>query len=64
MVRSENKNGDAVRALLPELARSRIEVFRDFSYFCDGTIEYEQEYPFEVEIRFRPPRSDLGFFVV
>jgi GNAT superfamily N-acetyltransferase len=44
MVRIENKSGDALRVLLPELARLRIEVFRDFPYLYDGTAEYEQDY--------------------
>jgi GNAT superfamily N-acetyltransferase len=44
MVRIETKSGDALRALLPQLARLRITVFRDFPYLYDGTIEYEEEY--------------------
>jgi GNAT superfamily N-acetyltransferase len=44
MVRIENKNGDALRVLVPELAQLRIEVFRDFPYLYDGSVEYEQEY--------------------
>ena len=31
-------------AALPALARLRIEVFRDWPYLYDGTLEYEQKY--------------------
>ena len=33
-----------LRAFLPDLARLRIEVFRDFPYLYDGTVEYEEKY--------------------
>jgi len=33
-----------LKSFLPDLARLRIEVFRDFPYLYDGTIEYEQHY--------------------
>lgn len=33
-----------LRAFLPDLARLRIEVFRDFPYLYDGTVEYEERY--------------------
>jgi GNAT superfamily N-acetyltransferase len=36
--------GDKLRAALPELARLRIAVFRDFPYLYDGTIAYEMGY--------------------
>ncbi len=36
--------GSALLPVLPELARLRIEVFRDFPYLYDGTIDYEQSY--------------------
>lgn len=36
--------GDKIRAILPDLARLRIEVFRDWPYLYDGTLEYEQKY--------------------
>ena len=31
-------------AYLPDLARLRIQVFRDFPYLYDGTVEYEEKY--------------------
>ena len=40
----ERKSGKALIPYIPELARLRIEVFRDFPYLYDGTIEYEQKY--------------------
>ncbi len=40
----EALSGVALTPALPELARLRIEVFRDFPYLYDGTIEYEQAY--------------------
>ena len=33
-----------LRAFLPDLARLRIEVFRDFPYLYDGSVEYEEKY--------------------
>jgi GNAT superfamily N-acetyltransferase len=33
-----------LRAFLPDLAHLRIEVFRDFPYLYDGTVEYEEKY--------------------
>ena len=33
-----------LRAFLPDLARLRIQVFRDFPYLYDGTTEYEEKY--------------------
>ena len=42
MVRIETKSGDALPAFLPELARLRIDVFRDFPYLYDGVIEHEE----------------------
>lgn len=36
--------GAAVRAVLPDLARLRIEVFRDWPYLYQGTYDYEQDY--------------------
>lgn len=36
--------GDALRAALPEVARLRITVFRDWPYLYDGDMEYEAEY--------------------
>ncbi|MCP2015342.1 GNAT superfamily N-acetyltransferase [Deinococcus sp. HSC-46F16] len=37
-------SGEALRAALPDLARLRTEVFRDFPYLYDGTPEYEERY--------------------
>ena len=36
--------GDALRTALPDLARLRIEVFRDWPYLYDGSYDYEREY--------------------
>jgi len=36
--------GDDIKAVLPDLARLRIAVFRDWPYLYDGTLEYEEEY--------------------
>jgi GNAT superfamily N-acetyltransferase len=36
--------GDEMRTVLPDLARLRIVVFRDWPYLYDGTLEYEEEY--------------------
>ena len=36
--------GEEIKAVLPDLARLRIIVFRDWPYLYDGTLEYEQEY--------------------
>jgi GNAT superfamily N-acetyltransferase len=36
--------GEAIRALLPELARLRLAVFREYPYLYEGTPEYEQHY--------------------
>lgn len=43
-VRVEPLTGSALLHALPELARLRITVFRDWPYLYDGTIEYEQRY--------------------
>lgn len=40
----ETLTGSALVAALPELARLRIEVFRDFPYLYDGTLDYEEAY--------------------
>lgn len=37
-------SGDALVAYIPELARLRIEVFRDFPYLYDGDTDYEKKY--------------------
>ncbi|MGE0699403.1 MAG: GNAT family N-acetyltransferase [Hyphomicrobiaceae bacterium] len=36
--------GPSIRAVLPDLARLRIEVFRDWPYLYDGSYDYEQDY--------------------
>jgi hypothetical protein len=43
-----------LRAFLPDLARLRIQVFRDFPYLYDGTVEYEEKY---LETYLRCPES-------
>jgi GNAT superfamily N-acetyltransferase len=40
----EPLTGDALQRALPELARLRISVFRDWPYLYDGTFGYEQGY--------------------
>ncbi|MEI7866442.1 MAG: GNAT family N-acetyltransferase [Candidatus Methylumidiphilus sp.] len=37
-------SGKAVEPWIPELARLRITVFRDFPYLYDGTLAYEENY--------------------
>ena len=36
--------GEDIVAVLPELARLRITVFRDWPYLYDGSLAYEQTY--------------------
>ncbi|MBS8260444.1 N-acetyltransferase [Roseibium polysiphoniae] len=36
--------GDELEAALPDLAKLRIKIFRDWPYLYDGTMEYEQAY--------------------
>ena len=43
-VRLEPLAGPALRRWLPELARLRIEVFREFPYLYDGALAYEENY--------------------
>lgn len=43
-LRVETLTGQGLVAILPELARLRIEVFRDFPYLYDGTVAYEEGY--------------------
>lgn len=40
----ERLTGPALTSALPELARLRMAVFRDWPYLYDGTLEYEQSY--------------------
>ncbi len=37
-------SGAALKDYIPDLARLRIAVFRDFPYLYDGSIEYEEQY--------------------
>ena len=43
-VRIERLTGERLQALLPDLARLRIAVFRAFPYLYDGSLEYEERY--------------------
>jgi GNAT superfamily N-acetyltransferase len=43
-LRVESLTGTAVRAAIPELARLRVAVFRDWPYLYDGTVNYETAY--------------------
>lgn len=43
-LRVESLTGPAVRAAIPELARLRVAVFRDWPYLYDGTVNYETAY--------------------
>ena len=44
MIRTETLTGAAVTAVLDDLARLRISVFRDWPYLYDGDLEYERNY--------------------
>jgi len=37
-------SGEAIRQYIPDLARLRIEVFREFPYLYDGELAYEKRY--------------------
>lgn len=43
-IRIERLSGDKLVKYIPELARLRIEVFRDFPYLYDGDYGYEEKY--------------------
>lgn len=43
-IRIERWSGKKLEEYIPELARLRIEVFRDFPYLYDGDYEYEEKY--------------------
>ena len=43
-VRFERLTGARLQALLPDLARLRITVFRAFPYLYDGSLDYEERY--------------------
>jgi len=40
----ETLAGEAVASAIPDLARLRIAVFRDFPYLYDGDLDYERKY--------------------
>ena len=40
----ESLTGDAIKSVLPDLARLRIVVFRDWPYLYDGSLAYEEDY--------------------
>ncbi len=44
MLRIVKKSDDALRALLPQLGQLRIDVFRDWPYLYDGTLDSETSY--------------------
>ncbi len=43
-IKIERWSGKALEKYIPELARLRIEVFRDFPYLYDGDYDYEEKY--------------------
>jgi GNAT superfamily N-acetyltransferase len=43
-IRIETLTGERLKAHLPDVARLRIEVFRDFPYLYDGNLDYEARY--------------------
>lgn len=43
-LRVERLTGSALADAVPELARLRMTVFRDWPYLYDGTFAYEQNY--------------------
>ncbi len=43
-LRIERLTGSALASTVPELARLRMTVFRDWPYLYDGTLDYEQDY--------------------
>lgn len=43
-IRIERCSGPALEKYIPDLARLRIQVFREFPYLYDGNIEYEKKY--------------------
>ncbi len=40
----ESLTGEAIKSVLPDLARLRIVVFRDWPYLYDGSLAYEEDY--------------------
>jgi GNAT superfamily N-acetyltransferase len=43
-LRIERVSGEGLERYIPDLARLRIEVFREFPYLYDGTLDHEREY--------------------
>jgi GNAT superfamily N-acetyltransferase len=43
-IRIERWSGPALEQFIPELARLRIQVFREFPYLYDGNLDYEKKY--------------------
>lgn len=43
-IRIERFSGKAMEPFIPELARLRIQVFREFPYLYDGSLAYEEKY--------------------
>ncbi|WP_198243422.1 GNAT family N-acetyltransferase [methane-oxidizing endosymbiont of Gigantopelta aegis] len=43
-IRIQRLSGEPLRQYIPDLARLRIEVFRDFPYLYDGDYAYEEKY--------------------
>ncbi len=44
MLRLERLSGEQLVHYIPELAKLRIKVFRDFPYLYDGDLDYEERY--------------------
>ena len=44
IVQVERWSGPAIRSVLPELAKLRIAVFREFPYLYEGSAAYEETY--------------------
>ena len=44
MVRILAQKNDDLRRILPQMARLRIAVFREWPYLYDGTLDYEEQY--------------------
>ena len=41
---TQSLTGDALKAVLPDLARLRMAVFREWPYLYDGSLPYEEQY--------------------
>ncbi|MCL5974858.1 MAG: GNAT family N-acetyltransferase, partial [Gammaproteobacteria bacterium] len=44
MLELKRLSGEALNQFIPELAKLRIQVFRDFPYLYDGDPDYEARY--------------------